>query len=175
MRAGIWLCWLFTGVALAAPSVGWSRQESACPAGEVDRSAVVHIRGEVERPLDLTEQDLARLPRQRIGVEDRDGSVVEYEGVRLADILVQAGVSMESLRSPQAAAVVVAEARDGYRAVFALAELDEAFSDRLAVLVDRKDGDALSPDEGPYRVIMRGERRHSRWIRQVACLRVVRP
>jgi len=41
-------------------------------------------------------------------------------------------------------------------------------------LVDRKNGAPLSAEEGPFRVVMEGERRHSRWIRQVVCLRVER-
>ncbi len=181
-RFTVYLVWLFSGLALLSPDSGWSQQASVCPAVDGGRTdvdgggaAVVHVRGEVERALDLTVQELARLPRRQIRIEEDDGSVARYEGVALVDILARAGVPTESLRGPQAASVVVAEARDGYRAAFALAELDEAFSDRLIVLADRKDGDALSADEGPYRVVMRGERRHSRWIRQVTCLRVVRP
>lgn len=167
------VCSILALIVLAASEPAWARQAAACPEG--GREDVVYVRGEVERPLELTARELERLPRTRLRLEGRDGRPVEYEGVALLDLIAHAGVPTDRLRGPQAAAVVVAEARDGYRAVFALAELDEAFSDRLVVLVDRKDGAALAPEEGPFRVVMRGEQRHSRWIRQVSCLRVARP
>lgn len=168
------MLWHLGVLAVAAPSYGWGQQRSTCPEPVGDRTRIVHVRGDVERALDLSVQDLEGLPKQRFRVEERDGGVAEYEGVTLAEVLAQAGVPTESLRGPQASTVVVAEARDGYRAVFALAELDEAFSDRQIVLVDRKNGAELPAEEGPYRVIMLGESRHSRWIRQVTCLRVER-
>jgi hypothetical protein len=46
----------------------------------------------------------------------------------------------KDLRGKQMALYVLASASDGYRAVFALAELDPAFTDRHILLVDRRDG-----------------------------------
>ena len=76
------------------------------------------------------------------------------------------------MRGPLASTVVVAEARDGYRAAYTLAELDPDFSGREIILADRKNGATLSPDEGPLRIFMLGETRRSRWPRQVHCLRI---
>lgn len=157
---------------LLLPGLAAAQETAACPAPV---AGVVFVRGEVERPLDLRAADLAGMPRERVQVTDREGAIVEYEGVPVRHILVQAGVPMESLRGGMAAAAVVAEASDGYRALFAIAELDESFSDRITLLVDALDGAALPETEGPFRIIMDGESRHSRWIRQVSCLRVVRP
>jgi hypothetical protein len=84
-----------------------------------------------------------------------------------------AGVPVESLRGAQAATVVVAEAKDGYRAAYSLAVLDETFSGRLFILADRRGEAALGEGEGPFRVIAEGETRRSRCIREVRCLRVV--
>ena len=50
---------------------------------------------------------------------------------------------------------LVVEAADGYRAVFALPELDPAFSDRVILLADRRDGKPLDGKEGPLRVSFR--------------------
>jgi len=174
-RRALWILCHLGVLAMAAPSLGWSQQGSTCPAPTNGPSPILHVRGAVDSPLDLNADDLAGLPRRRLQVEERDGGVAEYEGILLADVLARAGVPMESLRGRQAATVVVAEARDGYRAVYALAELDPAFSDRELVLADRKNGAELSADEGPFRLIMLGERRHSRWIRQLSCLRVTQP
>ncbi len=168
----LWLFWQLGVFAVAAPSYGWSQQPSVCPEPAGGPTPVLHVRGKVGHDLDLSTEALFDLPRQRLQVEEREGGVAEYEGVAVADVLKHAGVAMESLRGAQASTVVVAEARDGYRAVYALAELDPAFSDREVVLVYRKNGGVLSAEEGPFRLIMLGERRRSRWIRQVSCLRV---
>jgi len=165
---------VLVGLVLSAPGGASAQQPSSCPTPGQGSGAVLHLRGAVQEPLTLSAPELDRLPRERVRVEERDGGVAEYEGVLLAAILARAGVPTESLRGPQASTVVVAEALDGYRAAFALAELDAAFSDRRVLLVDRKNGAPLSAEEGPFRVVMEGERRHSRWIRQVVCLRVER-
>ena len=78
----------------------------------------------------------------------------------------------KSLRGPAIALYVVVEAADGYRAVYALAELDSAFTDRVILLADRRDGRPLSAREGPLQVIVPGEKKHARWVRQVIRLRV---
>lgn len=161
-------------LALAVVRDGSAQQPSSCPAPADGQAEVVYVRGAVPQALELSARELEGLRRERVRVVERDGSTAEYEGVALADVLMLAGMDMGSLRGPQVATVVVAEARDGYRAVYALAELDASFSDRRVVLVDRKNGNALTDQEGPFRIIMDGESRHSRWIRQVTCLRVER-
>jgi DMSO/TMAO reductase YedYZ molybdopterin-dependent catalytic subunit len=165
---------VLVGLGIGAPGGASAQQPSSCPALGEGSGAVLHVRGAVLEPLTLSAPELDRLPRERVRVEERDGGVADYEGVALAAVLALAGVPTESLRGPQASTVVVAEALDGYRAAFALAELDAAFSDRRVLLVDRKNGAPLPAEEGPFRVVMEGERRHSRWIRQVVCLRVER-
>jgi hypothetical protein len=69
---------------------------------------------------------------------------------------------------------VVIEATDGYRAVFALVELDSAFTDRVVLIADRRAGKPLSTKEAPYQVIVPGEQKHARWARQVIRLKVGR-
>ena len=58
---------------------------------------------------------------------------------------------------------VLVEASDGYRAAFSLAELDPEMTDRVVLLADTKDGQPLSPREGPFRIIVPGEKRPARW------------
>lgn len=174
VRRVVTLVGILVGSALVAARGVAAQQPTSCPGPGGASEGAVHVRGAVPEPLSLTARELEGLPRERVRVEEHEGGVAEYEGVSLAAVLALAGVPMESLRGPQVATVVVAEARDGYRAAFTLAELDAAYSDRRVLLVDRKDGAPLPESEGPFRVIMDGERRHSRWIRQVVCLRVER-
>jgi hypothetical protein len=61
---------------------------------------------------------------------------------------------------------------DGYRAVFALAELSPDFTDHVILLADTKDGQPLSPREGPYRLVVPGEKHPTRWVRQVIAVEV---
>lgn len=66
----------------------------------------------------------------------------------------------------------LAEARDGYRVLFSLAELAPSLGNQRVLLVDRVDGEALSAEDGPWRLVMPGEAHPTRWARQVVTLRV---
>jgi hypothetical protein len=48
--------------------------------------------------------------------------------------------------------VVVAEASDGYRAVFSLAELDGDFAGAQVIVADTEDGKPLDTQHGPLRL-----------------------
>jgi len=69
---------------------------------------------------------------------------------------------------------LVASAPDGYRVLFSIAEFDTAFSDRVILLADRRDGKPLDSREGPLRIVVPGDKRHARWIRGVIGFEVVR-
>lgn len=169
-----WCGAVICALAWVTPAGLWA-QRAVCPApGEMGTGeGMLFIRGTEIEPLSLGADDLAQLPRREFRIETDDGDLI-YEGVALADIVARAGVPMERLRGSLASTVVVAEARDGYRAAYALAELDPDFSGREIILANRKNGAALSPDEGPFRIFMLGETRRSRWPRQVHCLRIER-
>ena len=68
--------------------------------------------------------------------------------------------------------VLVVDAADGYKAVFALAEVDAAFAVREIILADKRDGKPLDSKEGPFRIIAPGDKRGARWVRQVTALRI---
>src|SRR5262249_25887238 len=96
-----------------------------------------------------------------------------YRGVSLADLLSLVGrPSGDSLRGAALAQEVLVEASDNYRVVFAPAELDSAFSDKVVILAYAKDGSPLDASEGPFRVIAPGEKRPARWVRGVVRIRL---
>jgi Oxidoreductase molybdopterin binding domain len=98
-----------------------------------------------------------------------------FEGVALVELLQQAGVPLgKDLRGDRMVTCVVVGAADGHRVVFALPEIDPAFSDRLILLADRRDQQPLAPREGPLRLIVPGEKRQARWVRQVTSVTVRR-
>jgi DMSO/TMAO reductase YedYZ molybdopterin-dependent catalytic subunit len=145
--------------------------ELATPATD----AQLRINGAVERPLTFHAPDLATLPRQTLRVRDHNGRESVFEGVALVELLQRAGVPLgKELRGDRTVTYVVVGAADGYRVVFALPEIDPAFSDRLILLADRRDQQPLSPEEGPLRLIVPGEKRQARWVRQVTAVTIRR-
>jgi DMSO/TMAO reductase YedYZ molybdopterin-dependent catalytic subunit len=132
---------------------------------------ILTISGEVERPLKLSANDLAKLPRKSVQARDHDQKEATFEGFELREALKLAGVGFgESLRGKNLALYLLVEASDGYRAVFALPELDEAFRDRVILVADRRDNKPLTASEGPLRLVVADEKRHARWVRQVSAL-----
>jgi DMSO/TMAO reductase YedYZ molybdopterin-dependent catalytic subunit len=136
--------------------------------------AVVTIGGEVSTPLHLDAAALAKKPRISVEASDH-GKPGTWEGVRLIDLLHDAGLPTgEALRGKALALYVRISAADGYRAVYALAELDPGFRDAPVILADRHDGKPLDAKEGPLRIVAVGEKRPARWVRQVVAIDVLR-
>ena len=78
-----------------------------------------------------------------------------------------------SMHNKRLTSYLEADAADGYRVIFALPELDPGFTDRTILLADRADGHPLDNKEGPLRIVVPGEKRMARWVRQVTALKVV--
>lgn len=53
-----------------------------------------------------------------------------------------------------------------------ITDLDSALTDRVILLADTKDGQPLPPNEGSFRIIVPGEKRLARWVRQVRAVTV---
>ena len=120
----------------------------------------------------LSAAQLQTLPRIT-GTATAHDTRFSFEGYDLRDVLRLAGVTpVDSLRRGQLRRVVVFIGADGYSALIALAELDPSIGGRRAILVDREDGHALPSERGPRRIIVEGDRRPSRWVRQVVRLEV---
>jgi DMSO/TMAO reductase YedYZ molybdopterin-dependent catalytic subunit len=133
------------------------------------------VGGEVEHTLKLTAADLAKLPRRTVRAKDHEGKEATFEGAELGEVLKLAGVKFgEQLRGKSLALFLVVDAADNYRAVFALPELDHAFTDRVVLLADKRDGKPLAASEGPLRIVVPDEKRQARWVRQVISLTIRR-
>jgi DMSO/TMAO reductase YedYZ molybdopterin-dependent catalytic subunit len=154
------------------PSASYGQnKQNAGPSADVFLS----VGGEVARPLKLSAADFAKLPRHKVRAKGHNRKEAEYEGTPLIEVLQLAGVALgESLRGKSMALYLVVEATDGYRVVFALPELDPAFTDRVVLLADRKDGEPLDASDGPLCIIVPDEKRPTRWVRQVTSLIVRR-
>jgi DMSO/TMAO reductase YedYZ molybdopterin-dependent catalytic subunit len=163
---------LALGVLATAPGLT-SFGQSPEPAKDAKASVAIKVHGEVAKPLDLTAADLAGLKRQTVTARAHDNRESKYEGVLLHDVLHKAALPAgKDLRGKAVSLYLIVEAADGYKALFALAELDPAYNDRTILLADHRDGQPLTAREGPYQIVVPGEKRHSRWVRQVVGLRI---
>lgn len=117
-------------------------------------------------PRTLDAAALQALPRRSVTAQDH-GATGTWDGVAMADVLAAGGVDFDALRGKRLADYLVVTARDGYRVVFALADFAPAFGAKDALLADTRDGAPLADQEGPLRIILPGERKWGRWIRQV--------
>ncbi len=125
---------LFAAVALAQLFAS----SSACPQTAAPRAAELKVSGAVSTPLTLTVADLKAMPRKTLTVVNpHEKKTEKYEGVALEEILRKAGVPQgDALRGPAMATYVLAEAADGYRVVFSLAELDAGIADSEVIVAD---------------------------------------
>jgi len=116
--------------------------------------------------------ELALLEQQTITATDH-GTSVTFQGVLLTDLLVKVDLPTgEKFRQTAASYYLVAESRTGYRAVFAWTEVDPSFTDKAMYVVTKRNGRPLSEDDGPFELIVPGERSNARWVRQLSLLRV---
>lgn len=129
------------------------------------------IRSPVAVPLEPAA--LAALPREAVSARVHETELA-CEGVPLFALLRASGAIPEgALRSAQLSRYVLVDARDGYRVLFSLAELDPSTGRRGAWLVDRCNGAALDDKDGPLRLLVPDDARAARSVRQVESISVV--
>jgi len=161
-RTAFFIFFLSTAVAIA--------QTSQAP-------GQLKIGGAVTTPLTLTIADLKAMPRTTIhAVNTHEKKTETYVGVLLEELLRRAGAPHgEQLRGALMTTYVIAEAEDGYRVTFALAELDSGFLDSEVIVADTMDGAPIGPKQGPFRLVAPHEKRPARWVRMLKSITVVRP
>lgn len=143
--------------------------------GAAQTAASLTIGGAVERPLQLQMADLEKMPHVRANVKDHDGSAATYEGVLLSELLKSAGATMgKKMRGANVASYVLAEAKDGYRVIFSLAELDPGLTDSRVIVAFARNGKPLGEGQGPLKIIAPQDKGPARWSRMVQKIEVVK-
>ncbi|MDF2435085.1 MAG: hypothetical protein JWP44_4716 [Mucilaginibacter sp.] len=138
-----------------------------------EKQGTVKVTGEVANPFELKLADMQQYKQTNVVRKDKDGKDHNYSGVTLAEILQMAGTTLgKDLKGENLTKFMVVEAGDGYRVVFALAELDKDFTDRIIILATIVDGKPLPPGDGPFRVIVQDEKKPARCIKQVTGIKV---
>jgi DMSO/TMAO reductase YedYZ molybdopterin-dependent catalytic subunit len=132
------------------------------------------IGGDVATPLTLTKDDLAKMPRTTVTLND-EGTNTVYEGVLLYEVLKKAGAPLDKqLNGKALASYLLAEARDGYQVVYTLAEVDPGFTDNKIIVADTINGKPLFQYQGPLRLVVPNEKRGARSLRMLDKITLVR-
>jgi DMSO/TMAO reductase YedYZ molybdopterin-dependent catalytic subunit len=132
------------------------------------------IDGDVPTPLTLTVADLAKMPRETAALAEMNGTKVSYEGVPLLEILKKAGLPFgKEMRGKALAGYLLVAAHDGYEVVFSMGELDPGTGTTRVTVADRRDGQPLSDQQGPIRLVVTTDQRPARSVRMVEALHVV--
>ena len=160
-------------VSAAALSAGVAAQTVAQRAAPLAPPAPLASPAPVVLPhLTLSPELLAGLPRTTITAQDEGGKSATYSGVELDALLAKNGAPHgEAIRGRAVADYVVVRASDGYRAVFALVELDARFTNKVVLIADQRDGAPLGAD-GPFRLVVPDEKHHARWVRNAVDVEV---
>lgn len=134
----------------------------------------LRISGTAIQSTELSAKDMEQMPRLSLDIQEaHHGEMQHYEGVRLSDLLAKAGVPLgDKLRGRAMAIYVLARGSDGYAVVYSLAELDPAMTDNRIMVADRMNGKSLDSKEGPFKVVVPGDKRPARWIRMLTALQV---
>lgn len=157
----------FIAAALVAWTTAGGQARAASPA-----STNVEIVGPAGQHRTFGASDLAAMRSIDTSVSSHNVHG-RYRGVPLGDLLRLVGLARgDSLRGAALAQDVIVEASDNYRVMFAPAELDTGFTNKLVILAYAKDGAPLEASEGPFRIIVPDEKRPARWVRGVLRIRL---
>ena len=120
----------------------------------------------------LSVADLKAMPHSTVTVHNSHSNADEtYSGVRLADLLSKYGAPLGSeLHGEALALYVVATGSDGYKAVFALAEIDPSFHPGEFLVADAMDGKPLDAHNGPFKLVVTEDKRPARSVRNLVSI-----
>ena len=117
--------------------------------------------------------DPSTLSRSSLKTPGRDGKEHVYMGILLSDLLKSAGIALGNKRE-SITSYVILKAKDGYKSIFSLAEIDPLFAEQPILITDKIDGDDLSQSDAPFQVIVPGDKIQTRWVRQLVSIELVR-
>ncbi len=142
--------------------------------GLQSNAQTITISGVGIQPLVLTKSMFQEMKQAVVMAKAHDEKVHRYSGVTIADLLTKAGIILgDTAKRKTIVSCLVVTAADNYKAIYALPEVDPLFANRTIIVADRADKKPLPEDVGPFQIIVPGEKKHARWVRQVTALEVV--
>ena len=164
MRATIVILTLFA--VLATPLAARAEEPAAS-------AKVLEVVNGAGKTVVFSAADLAKLPQKEVKTKDSRGDEVTYAGVTVADVLKQADVDLaDKLRGKRLTDSLIVEATDKYRVLFSLPEVDPDWTDKVVLLATARAGQPLDAAHGPVQLVVPGDKRHSRWVKQVVRLSI---
>jgi hypothetical protein len=138
----------------------------------VQSAPALTIQGVGGKSVSVSAGDLCNLEQHTVNTTD-NGVRAIFECVLLTDVLrvVDRPIG-DKFQNTAGWYYVLAEARNGSRAVFSWAELDSTFMEKPVYVATKRDGIPLSKSDGPFRLVVPGDRRSARWIRQLKTVRI---
>lgn len=142
--------------------------------GLQSNAQTITISGAGIQPLVLTKSMFQEMKQAVVMAKAHDEKVHRYSGVTIADLLTKAGIILgDTAKRKTIVSCLVVTAADNYKAIYALPEVDPLFANRTIIVADRADKKPLPEDVGPFQIIVPGEKKHARWVRQVTALELV--
>jgi hypothetical protein len=125
-----------------------------------------------DQSAEWTPATLAALPHTSVTVYNEHAKATQtYSGVPLIDLLTKLGVP-DKPRGKQFRIYVVAAGSDGYEVVYSLGEVAPDVHDGTVLVADSQDGKPIA-DDGPLKMVLTGEKRPARWVRNLVAVRVM--
>jgi len=135
----------------------------------------ITISGDGINTVTFTRAMFAELKPVVLMAKAHDEKVHRYTGVALSDVLAKAGIALgDSAKKKTITTYIIVSAADNYKAIYTLPEIDPLFANRVIMLADRVDKKPLPEGYAPYQIIVPGEKKHARWMRQVTSIQVVK-
>lgn len=176
-RFALWLVLVTLILPSAVPGAAAQATPDATPAGTPGAELSVAITGAVLTPLTLTVEDLQTYPAESVDVTYTSGGEAEdhsFTGTPLLGLIEAAGLDVpEDARNPLLAHYLVVTATDGYQVVLSGGELDPNFGDEQVLLAWEQDGEALTAEDAPARLVVPGDTRGGRYVSGVISIEVV--
>lgn len=116
---------------------------------------------------------LAALPAHEATL-NAHGVETKCSGPLLADVAAALGMPMgKALHGAELKRGLIVRAKDGYAVLFSLGELDPGTGGSGAIVATACDGKPLGEETGPFRVVVPGDKRPARSVRNVVSIEPV--
>lgn len=134
--------------------------------------ASITVEGLDGAKMTFTLEQLRQMPQDSVSLANPSPNTAEqYEGVLLRTLLAKVDTTIsKKLHAGDLRDYVEVAGRDGYRAVFALAELDPSLQDNKVLVAISNEGKPLDDSLGPVRVVAPQDKRPARSVRAVATI-----
>ncbi len=155
----------------AAPGAGAQASQTAQAS-----PATIAVAGAPGAPAALTEADIATLPTTQVAVSfgtEHGPRQATFEGPLLWALLDHAGAIDAGKPGGQVRQTIQITGRDGYKAILALGEIAPEFENKQVILAERMDGRPLGLEH--FRIVVPGDKRGGRGVRDVASITVTAP